>query len=369
MIQVTKTFLPPKEEYDEYLQKIWDEQHVTNNGQFVLEFENKMADYLGVDHLIFVANGTLALQLAIKALELKGEVITTPFSYVATTHAIIWENCKPVFADIEPTNYNIDPAKVEELITPETSAILATHVYGLPCDHEALQRIADKHNIKLIYDGAHAFDVKQNGESILNWGDMTTMSFHATKVFHTIEGGAIVTSNNELAKKLRLQRAFGHYGDEHSMVGINAKNSEMHAAMGLCLMKHYPILYNKRLELTHVYNQILGNHPDIQTSNVDPGVEYNYGYYPVLFKSEEDLLAVKEGLFKADINVRRYFHPALNNHPSIETYYPCPNGERVASAVCCLPLYPELAYETAAEIATTVVEILETCKVKTLNPA
>ena len=216
MIPVTKPFLPKAKEYDVYIQSIWDRQWLTNNGPLVNEFELKLKNYLNIEHLLYVSNGTVALQIAIKALELKGEIITTPFSFVATTSSIVWEGCKPVFADIEPDTFNIDPQKIEAAITPNTSAILATHVYGNPCDIDAIQEIADKHGLKVIFDAAHCFGTQYKGKSVFEYGDISTTSFHATKLFHSIEGGAVFTRKPQLLKKMAFMRNFGHNGQDEA---------------------------------------------------------------------------------------------------------------------------------------------------------
>src|SRR5690606_27065948 len=239
MIPVTKPFLPKVEEYDKYLASIWERQWLTNNGPLVNEFELKLKEYLDVNHLLYVSNGTIALQIAIKALELSGEIITTPFSFVATTSSIVWEGCKPVFVDIDSETFNIDPRKIESAITPSTSAILATHVYGNPCDIDAIQKIADKYNLKVIYDAAHCFGTKYKGKSVFDYGDISTTSFHATKLFHSIEGGAVFTRCPELLKKMSFIRNFGHNGpSDFKELGLNGKNSEFHAAMGLCNLNY-----------------------------------------------------------------------------------------------------------------------------------
>src|SRR6185437_9557092 len=234
-IHVTKSFLPPLNEYQEYLSKIWKSGQLTNQGPLLKEFETKVADYLGVHNFHFVANGTLALQVAKRALDItEGEIITTPFTYVATTSAILWERCKPVFVDIEPNTFCIDADKIEAAITSKTKAILPVHVFGFPCDVEKIEAIAKKHKLKVIYDGAHAFGVKLKGRPLLSYGDIATCSFHATKLFHTIEGGCVIVNDDKnLSDRLELIKHFGHFGDDHYMLGINAKASEFQAAMGL----------------------------------------------------------------------------------------------------------------------------------------
>lgn len=356
MINVTKTYLPPQEEYEQYLRRIWDSSWVTNNGPLLKELEEKLKAYFGVRHLFFASNGTVVLQLALKALNITGEVITTPFSYVATTGSALWENCKPVFADINPATCAIDPARIEEVITENTQAILATHVYGLPCDIEAIDDIARRHNLKVIYDAAHAFGTVYKGKQLLSYGDISTISFHATKLFHTIEGGAIVTEDDELARKIRLFRSFGHINDDYYSVGINAKNSEFHAAMGLCLLPRVPAFINRRREIVKLYDSLLSGAP-VRRPEVPEGTEYNYSYYPIIFESEERLLAVKQALEAQQIFPRRYFYPSLNTLP----YYkgaPCPESERIAKSVLCLPLYYELEDKDVRRIAGIVLHAL-----------
>ncbi|HMP98976.1 MAG TPA: DegT/DnrJ/EryC1/StrS family aminotransferase [Cyclobacteriaceae bacterium] len=344
MIPVTKPFLPPKEEYDAYLQGIWQRNWLTNNGPLVNELELKLKEYLQVPHMLYLSNGTIALQIAIKALGLKGEVITTPFSYVATTSSIVWEGCSPVFVDIDPQTLNIDPNKIEAAITPRTSGIVATHVYGNPCDVEAINVIAKKHKLKVIYDGAHAFGVKYKGKSIFNYGDVSTASFHATKLYHTVEGGAVVTQDPELLKKLSFMRNFGHEGPDHfAELGINGKNSEFHAAMGLVNVKYIESIVSRRRELVAYYSQKLEplalQRPQLKTDTV-----YNYGYYPVLFNNEGDLLAVMRQLELNKIYARRYFYPSLATLPYVSSN-DLPVTENIASRVICLPMYYDLSFE------------------------
>jgi dTDP-4-amino-4,6-dideoxygalactose transaminase len=258
MINVTKTFLPDQEEYLQYVRGIWERGYLTNNGPLLQQLEGQLKEYLGVDYLYFCGNGTIVLQIAIKALELKGEIITTPFSYCATSNAILWENCTPVFVDIDAATFNINAELIEASITPATSAILATHVYGNPCDVEAIEAIAQKHNLRVIYDAAHAFGVTYKGKSLLSYGDLSTCSFHATKVFHTIEGGALISNHPELDRKLHLLRAFGHQGDEHyEFAGINGKNSEFHAAMGLVNLPQVPAIIQARKDVFAAYDSLL----------------------------------------------------------------------------------------------------------------
>ncbi len=341
MINVTKTYLPPLEEYLPYLQRIWETANITNRGEFVQKLERQLQSYLGVNHLLCVANGTLALQIAIRALDLHGEIITTPFSYVATTNAILWEHCQPVFVDIEPQTYCINPEKIESAITANTSAILAVHVYGYPCQVEKIEQIAKQYHLKVIYDAAHAFGVKYNGTSILNYGDISILSFHATKLFHTVEGGAVITNNAELAQKLDLYHRFGHTYDDYYSIGINAKLSEVHAAMGLCVLPQVDAIIGRRRELIACYDSCLADMP-LQRPVLQKNVAYNGAYYPVIFSSEETMLMIKEQLMQHHVNTRRYFYPSLNTLPHLPASAPCPISEDLARRVLCLPLSFEL---------------------------
>jgi len=236
MINVTQPYLPVYSEYEKYLKEIWQRNWLTNNGPCVQQLEKALKEFLGVKHLLFVNNGTIAIQIALKALAPAGEIITTPFSYVATTNSILWEGCRPVFADIKDSDFNIDPEKIIPLINERTTAILATHVYGNPCDTVAIEKIAEEHNLVVIYDAAHAFGTKYQAKALLSYGNVSTCSFHATKLFHTVEGGAIICNDDELADRMTLYRQFGHAGDDYFCIGINGKNSEVHAAMGLCIL-------------------------------------------------------------------------------------------------------------------------------------
>lgn len=357
MIQVTKTYLPPMEEYQEYLKKIWDSAWVTNNGPLVKELEQRLKEYFGVKHLFFASNGTIVLQMALKALDIKKEVITTPFSYVATTTSVLWENCTPVFADIDPITCCIDPRSIEERITANTQAILATHVYGIPCDIDNIERIAKKHNLKVIYDAAHTFGCTYRGKSLVSYGDVSTLSFHATKLFHTIEGGAIITNDDEIARKLKLFRSFGHVNDDYFSLGINGKNSEFHAAMGLCLLDRVPEFMRVRKELVECYNKAFAATGDLVFPLVPEQTCYNYSYYPVIFRSQEKLLQVKKKLEENGIGTRRYFYPSLNTLPYV-TGHACPVSESVAVRVLCLPLYYELDMEDVKRIAGIVLKEL-----------
>ncbi len=355
MIPVSKPFLPEPALYNSYLEGIWKRQWLTNNGPLVQELEQKLKDYLGVKHLIYVNNGTIALQIALKALAVQGDIITTPFSYVATTNSILWEGCRPVFADINGTDYNIDPEKIEALITSATVGILATHVYGNPCDVEAIEKIAQRHNLKVIYDGAHAFGASYKSQQVLSYGDIATCSFHATKIFHTVEGGAIITNNDELAKKMTLYRQFGHIGDEHFSIGINGKNSELHAAMGLCLLPMMEEFITRRKKIAELYDSLLKDLPLQKPVSLN-GVEYNYSYYPVVVDSEERLEKVKALLQQHNIVTRRYFYPSLNHLPQYSGES-CPVSESVSVRVLALPLYYELAEKDVINIC----DLIKSC--------
>lgn len=358
MINVTKSYLPDLNEYTAYLKGIWERVHLTNDGPLVRKLEDQLKEFLDVKYLKFCTNGTVVLQLALKALDIKKEVITTPFSYVATTNALLWEGCTPVFADIRQDDYNIDPDKIESLITENTQAIMATHVYGNACRIEEIQAIATKYNLKVIYDAAHTFGARYKGQSILSYGDLSTCSFHATKVFHTGEGGCIVTNDGEMAEKLHHFRSFGHQNDNYFGVGINAKNSELHAAMGLCVLPKVPELIEARKERFGFYDSRL-DFSKISRPSLLPGMDYNYAYYPVVFESEEILLRVMEALKADQVMPRRYFYPSLNTldftfAPGSDTAQPCPVSEDVALRVLCLPMYPDLAEADIDRIAAIV---------------
>ena len=340
MINVTHSFLPPLEEYVSYLTGIWERNRLTNNGPLLLQLESELSSYLDGSFVQFTSNGTIALQLAIRALDLGGEIITTPFSYVATTSAILWEKCTPVFVDIEGDTFCIDADKIEAAITPVTCAILATHVYGYPCDVVKIEEIARRHQLKVIYDGAHAFGTKVAGRSLLNYGDLTACSFHATKLFHTGEGGALIAHSEKLAKKIGLLKSFGHFGDDHMLLGINGKNSEFHAALGLCMLPRVTELIATRAELYQLYRHELASLA-LRFPLMPPGIEYNYAYFPVVFEDEAQLLEIKQLLLNNEIDARRYFFPSLNLLPYV-LGDSCPVSEDIANRVLCLPFYPQL---------------------------
>ncbi|OXB22902.1 aminotransferase DegT [Flavobacterium tructae] len=357
MIPVTKPFLPPKEDYMQILDGIWKRQWLTNMGPLASELEVKLRDYLRISHLLYVTNGTVALQMAIKALDITGEIITTPFSFVATTSSIVWEGCVPVFVDIDERSLNIDVTKIEKAITDKTQAILATHVYGNPCDVVAIDNIAKKYNLKVIYDGAHAFGVEVMGKSIFEYGDISTCSLHATKLYHSIEGGLIITKDKDLQKKLSSIRNFGISGfDSFSELGINGKNSEFHAAMGLINLKYLPFVNSKRMELTDRYNDKLKTlkfyRPDWhEMANV------NYAYYPIVLESEELLLKIKSFLDGNEIFTRRYFYPSLANALPYLKPKDFLITDTVSKRVLCLPLYSDLTIEEVDLICSLMIEV------------
>ncbi|MBN8855479.1 MAG: aminotransferase DegT [Sphingobacteriales bacterium 50-39] len=361
MINVTKAFLPPFEDYVKYLEGIWSRCHLTNHGPLVNELEEGLKSYLGVNHFFFINNGTFALQLAIKALELEGEIITTPFSYVATTSSIVWENAQPVFVDINPQSLTIDADRIEAAITKRTSAILATHVYGIPCEVEKIQAIAEKYNLKVIYDAAHAFAVKYKGQSILNYGDVSTLSFHATKLFHTVEGGGVVTNSAELMHRLSYMRNFGHKGQEEFWgLGVNGKNSEFHAAMGLCIFPHIGDILAQRKELSETYDSIFRTlDARITRPALPPDTEYNYAYYPVIFENEKQLLTVRDVLNATYIYPRRYFYPSLDTLPYLKKETVLPVSNSIAARVLCLPLYHGLTKDVIRRICNIIGEVLK----------
>ena len=341
MIPVTKPYLPDLRKYTAHVKGIYERQWLTNNGPLVIELEQKLKDYLQLDGLLYVTNGTVALQLAIKALGLKGEIITTPFSYVATTSSIVWEGCVPVFVDIDPTTLNIDPFKIEAAITPNTSAILATHCFGNSCDIEAIDSIAKKHNLKVIYDAAHCFGTKYKGKSIFEYGDISTTSLHATKIMHSVEGGIVFSTEKKVLERMAYMRNFGHDGPEKfNGVGINAKNSEFHAAMGLCVLEDIGQIIQKRKEQSNIYDELFKTVRLIK-QKIQDGCNFNYAYYPILFANEAKALIVKAELEKNHIFPRRYFYPSLSTLKYLESNATAISDD-CASRILCLPLYHEL---------------------------
>jgi dTDP-4-amino-4,6-dideoxygalactose transaminase len=356
-INVAKSFLPPIDEYKKYVDSIYSNLQLTNQGPFLCELETKLKSYLGVEHFHFLTNGTLALQLALSALDIRGgEIITTPFSYVATCSSILWERCTPVFVDIEPDNYTIDVKKIEEKITDKTRAIMAVHVFGYACDVEKIEKIAIQYDLKVIYDGAHAFGCTYKGKSLNSYGDVSTLSFHATKIFHTIEGGACIVNNKNVSDLLDVQKRFGHNLDDHLTLGINAKASEFQAVMGLCNLNYMKDIFAERKSLSELYDRELDSILERPKSQKD--LVYNYSYYPVLFKNEAELLEVFKALSNENIHARRYFYPSLNTLPYV-TNVPCPVSENISVRIACLPLYNGLSEENVIRICNTIVKTIK----------
>lgn len=350
MINVTKTFLPPQEEYQKVLSRAWDTGWMTNRGLLVQELEAELKNYLGVSNVIAMTNGTLPIQIALKALEVTGDVITTPFSYVATTSSIVWEGCTPVFVDIHPEYLTIDETKIEAVITPNTSAILATHVFGNPCNIGAIESIAKKHNLKVIYDGAHCFGVEYKGQSIFEYGDVSTCSFHATKLFHTGEGGALFC-NEEQYNAMFYHHNFGHQGKEAFQgLGINSKMSELQAAMGLAVLPYLQENIRLREKVIKNYKK---NIDSLKTMKLREGTDWNSGYFPIVGDDEEQTTRIKANLEAHSIFPRRYFYPSLNTLPYVKRVN-CPISETVASRILCLPLYESLSVEKVEHIADVV---------------
>ena len=341
-INVTKSFFPPLSEYNKYLERVWSNEWLTNRGELTLELEEKLKNKLKANNILITNNGTIPIQIALKILGNFGEIITTPFSYVATTSSIVWENCKPVFVDIDPEHLTIDEKKIEAAITPKTTTILATHVFGNPCKTEVIDQIAKKHNLHVIYDAAHCFGVFYNNQSIFNFGDISTCSFHATKIFHTGEGGAIFCNDKNLFDKIYYSHNFGHDGplNFHGL-GINAKISELQSAMGLSVLNHIDEIFNERKKIVAIYDSLL-DFNKINKIKIRENTVWNYSYYPILFNTEEDLICTMDKLNNNNIYPRRYFYPSLNKINYIKGQS-MPISESISSRILCLPLYKELS--------------------------
>jgi dTDP-4-amino-4,6-dideoxygalactose transaminase len=325
----------------------------------VNELELKLKEYLKVDHLLYVTNGTIAIQILLKALGLNKKIITTPFTYIATSSSIVWENCTPVFADIDQETLNINPSEVRKLIDDETSGVLATHVFGNPCDVDGLDSISKEFNIPILYDAAHAFGVQLDGKSLFRYGTASTTSFHATKLFHTVEGGAIFPNSKDLTALCAQYRNFGHITPyQFSGIGINGKNSELHAAMGLCVLSDFESIMSKRKTLCETYDKWLLKgkirKPLIKAHNV----AYNYSYYPVLFEEEEILLRVVDLLNQNNILPRRYFYPSLSTIDYLGSNHNTPIADDVAHRILCLPLYHDLSTSEVEMISRLILRVL-----------
>lgn len=348
-IYVTKSYLPPIDEYTKYLSEIWQSSHLTNQGPLLRSFEQKVGELLDINYFHFVTNGTLALQLAIRAVGAEdSDIITTPFSYVATTSSVLWENSTPVFVDIDAETLCIDASKIEAAITPNTKAILAVHVFGNACDVEEIDRIAKKHNLKVIYDGAHGFLADYKGKSLMSYGDVCMTSFHATKAFHTIEGGGLFTNDRLINDKIELMKRFGHQDDEHLVLGINAKASEFQAAMGLVNLTHKDEILTERKKVVDRYNRGLSS--AVKRLALREGVVHNYSYYPVTFKDATITSTIIEKLNDNNIFPRRYFYPSLNTLPYLQDKSSCPVSEDISSRIICLPLYVGLGQDDVNRI-------------------
>jgi len=362
-ITVTSPLIPPLEEFIPYLEDIWERKWLTNNGHYHQELEKALSEYLGVEYLSLFTNGTLPLITALQALRITGEVITTPYSFVATTHSLWWNGIKPVFVDIDPRTCNIDPAKIEAAITPRTTAIMPVHVYGTPCDTEKIQAIADKYGLKVIYDAAHAFGVKKNGESILKAGDMSTLSFHATKTYNTIEGGALICKDAETKQRIDYLKNFG-FADETTVVapGINGKMDEVRAAYGLLELKHVDTAINTRRKISEQYREELRSISGISFLEEVSGVQHNYSYFPI-FVDEERYGMSRDALYEKmksnGVYGRRYFYPLISEFSAYKGLESSktenlPNANNTASQVICLPLHHDLTNEDIKKIINVI---------------
>ncbi|MCK5538516.1 MAG: DegT/DnrJ/EryC1/StrS family aminotransferase [Bacteroidales bacterium] len=358
MINVTKTYLPNKKKYQKYIDDIYSSGWITNNGPMVQKLEKRLAKYLGVKNIVLVANGTVALEVAYRTLKITDYAITTPFSFVATTSSLVTNNIKPIFADIDSKTLNMDTTNLESLITPNTSAIIPVHVFGNVCDVEAIDVVAKKHNLKVIYDAAHAFGVRYKDQSILNYGDISTLSFHATKLFHTIEGGALIINDDDLVKKTRYLINFGIKNTESiPELGTNAKMNEFEAAMGLCVLDEIEEIIQARETVYKRYEKKLKGFVQFQKLNND--ATYNFSYFPIILKDEKQALRVQKALNKRQIFPRRYFYPSLDTLNYIEPKQYCPISRDISSRILALPIYPELTLteqETIIEIVKVTIK-------------
>lgn len=358
-IFVTSPLLPPLEKFMPYLEKIWQNKILTNGGEFHQELEDALARYLGVNHVCLFSNGTLALLTALQALRVSGEVITTPYSFVATSHTLLWNGLTPVFADIDPKTFNICPERIEELITPQTTAIMPVHCYGIPCDVDKIQRIADIYGLKVIYDAAHAFGVRHQDNSILNHGDLSVLSFHATKVFNTIEGGAIVCRDAKMKQRIDYLKNFG-FADETTVVaaGINGKMNELQAAFGLMQLQHIDDALDKRAAIDTYYRELLADVPGMTLLSVPESTDWNHAYFPVRINKDyplkrDELYAL---LKQNGIMSRRYFYPLISSFPMYRGLNSAaksllPVANQVAEEILCLPIYPDLERGDQVRIA------------------
>lgn len=362
-VYVTRPSMPPLDNYVQYLEELWENRWLTNNGKFHQQFEQALCEFLGVKYCSLFANGTLALIVGLQALRISGEVITTPYSFVASTHALYWNRITPVFCDIRPDDFTLDPEKIESLLTPDTTAILPVHVYGYPCDVDRIARIADTHGLKVLYDAAHAFGVDIQGQTLLAHGDMSVLSFHATKLFNTLEGGAIITNDEAVKKRVDFLKNFG-FADEVTVVapGINAKMNEFQAAFGLLQLEEFPAEIRRRKTLDHRYRQALAGVPGITMIQSAAGITPNYHYFPVLIDERQAGVSrddVYHGLKEHNIFARRYFYPLISRIPAYR-HLPSadpgnlPEAERVSGQILCLPLYGGLEPENVDRICNII---------------
>ena len=363
-IYVTQPSLPPLEEFIPYLEKIWDNKILTNGGPFHQQLEKALCEYLGVEHIALFTNGTIALVTALQALRVTGEVITTPYSFVATSHSLLWNGIKPVFVDIDPNTLNLDPSKIEAAITPQTTAIMPVHCYGHPCDVEAIQKIADNYNLKVIYDAAHAFGVQDVGGSVLRHGDLSVLSFHATKVFNTFEGGAIICPDAKTKLRIDQLKNFG-FVDEVTVVapGINGKMSEFNAALGMLQLQHIDNALARRKEIDGIYRELLKDAKAISCLNDAGETVANYSYFPILVQQHYPLTrdALYQKLKDHGIHARRYFYPLISDFPMYRGLHSAqrdnlPVASTVAQKVLCLPIYPALKAEDQRRIIKVILE-------------
>lgn len=360
MINVTKAYLPDREKYKSYIDQIFDSGRLTNHGVQSLELERRLKEYLGVQNILLVSNGTLALQIAYKVLGLRGDVLTTPFSFVATTSTLVWEGLQPIFVDIDKESLNLDASQIEKQITPNTTAIVATHVFGNACDIEQIEWVAKRHKLKVVYDAAHAFGVNYDGSSILNHGDASTISFHSTKLFHTIEGGAIVFKDAEMYQKAKRAINFGIVSEtEINGLGINSKLNEFQSAMGLCVLDDIDKIFCRRKERYEFYLNELSNIKSIGYQKRNENSTNNFSYFPVLFENEEVLLKVVKELNQNDIYPRRYFNPSLDTLSYLVNNQVMNISNDVSKRILCLPFYDSLELrdqQTIVELIRKVVE-------------
>ncbi|MBV1916147.1 MAG: DegT/DnrJ/EryC1/StrS family aminotransferase [Pseudomonadales bacterium] len=353
MINVTKTYLPDKEKYKKYIDQIYANGWVTNRGPLVRELEQRLAEYLGVKNLVLVANGTVALEIAYRTLDIKDYVITTPFSFVATTSSLVTNGLKPVFSDINPDTLNINPQNITNSITKNTSAIVPVHVFGNACDVEQIDNIAKENDLKVIYDAAHAFGVNYKGQSILNYGNISTLSFHATKLFHTIEGGALVINDDDLVEKARYLINFGIENRESiPELGTNAKMNEFEAAMGLCMLDEIESVLEERKAVFENYKLALEGVVKLQKPNTHSS--NNHGYFPILLENENQMDQVQQALNRHEIHPRRYFHPSLNTLSYIEPKQDMPISQDISKRILSLPIYPELTKKEQVNIINVI---------------